>query len=195
MTGKQKEYFSSRETAELLGVAVSTIQQWTNSGLLRAWTTNGGHRRIARSSVEDMISQQQQATGEKSSEQPLSVVIVEDNAQQIRMYESQFLAWEIDANFETANDGYEGLVKIGRIQPDVIITDLIMPKMDGFQMVRALKQIPELDQSSIIAITGLMEDEVEEKGGLPDGVYLFTKPVSFDKLKAILLTKANSLVA
>ena len=47
----RKDYFTSREAAELLGVAVSTIQQWTNNGLLRAWTTAGGHRRITRNSV------------------------------------------------------------------------------------------------------------------------------------------------
>ena len=42
---KQKDYFSSREAAEILHVAVSTIQLWTNNGLLRAWKTVGGQQR------------------------------------------------------------------------------------------------------------------------------------------------------
>jgi excisionase family DNA binding protein len=55
----EKDYFTSREAAGLLDVAVSTIQLWTNNGVLRAWTTAGGHRRIARSSVEEMLSKKQ----------------------------------------------------------------------------------------------------------------------------------------
>jgi len=195
MAGKPKDYYSTREAAELLCVAVSTIQLWSNSGLLRAWTTGGGHRRIARSSVDDMLSQKQLAAGEVPSEPQISVVIVEDNAQQRRMYEQQFPAWEMSASVKTAKNGYEGLVKIGQIQPDVIIADLIMPKMDGFQMIRALKQMPELDHSLIVVITGLTKDEVDKKGGLPDGVFLFTKPVPFDQLKALLLQKVYNKVA
>lgn len=41
---KQKDYLSTRDAAELLNLAVSTIQLWTDNGLLRAWTTAGGHR-------------------------------------------------------------------------------------------------------------------------------------------------------
>ncbi len=55
MTEKRKAYYSTREAAELLGVAVSTIQLWTKGGLLKAWTTGGGHRRIALRSVEEML--------------------------------------------------------------------------------------------------------------------------------------------
>lgn len=43
MTKKAKDYLSTRETAEILNVAVSTIQLWMDNGLLDGWTTVGGH--------------------------------------------------------------------------------------------------------------------------------------------------------
>lgn len=90
MVKKQKDYFTSREAAELLGVAVSTVQLRTNNGLLRAWITAGGHRRIARNSVEEILSHQREVAIEPHHEASLSVVIVEDDAQQIRLFTKPF---------------------------------------------------------------------------------------------------------
>lgn len=195
MPGKQKNYFTSREAAKLLGVAVSTIQLWTNSDLLQAWTTVGGHRRISRQSVNDMLRQQKEISGEEKPNKPLSAVIVEDDAQLLLLYKKQLLNWHRDIHLTTAQDGCQGLVQIGRILPDIIITDLNMPNVDGFRMITALKEMPELDHTLIIVITGLVENEVKARGGLPDGVHVFTKPVSFDNLTALLRQKILSQAA
>jgi len=190
-----KEYLTTRQAAEMLGVAVSTVQQWTNEGLLSAWTTSGGHRRIVRSSIEKMLNQQKITSDETSHQKPLSVVVVEDNAQQLRMYEKQLRAWGENTNIVTAQDGYEGLVKIGQTLPSIIITDLKMPNMDGFQMIKALKKMPELRDCTIIVVSGLTKDEITANGGLPDGVDLFIKPIPFDALKNILREKSIEKVA
>ena len=195
MPEKQKDYLTSREAAEQLGVAVSTIQLWANNGLLRAWSTGGGHRRITRNSVEEMMSRQRAALEKDKPKKQLSIVVVEDDAQQLRLYKKQLLSWNIKMHVVTAKDGYEGLIKIGHTLPDVIITDLMMPNMDGFQIVRALKGMSVLKHSLIIVVTGLTENEVEERGGLPQGVHLFTKPVSFEKLATLLRKKAVTCAA
>lgn len=52
-----KRLLYTREAAKLLDVAVSTVQQWTNNGLLNAWKTVGGHRRISCTSVESVLDQ------------------------------------------------------------------------------------------------------------------------------------------
>jgi len=195
MAVRQKEYYSSSEAAALLDVAVSTIQLWTNNGLLSAWTTNGGHRRISRISVEEMLRQRQADAGSNLTKKPLSVVVVEDNSQQIRLYNKLFSTSELDTQLITATNGYEGLIKIGQALPDVIITDLIMPKMDGFEMVEALRERPELAHCLIIIVTGLQYDEITEKGSLPEGVHLFTKPVPFEKIELLIRQKVNIKVA
>jgi excisionase family DNA binding protein len=189
----EKDYFTSKEAAGLLDVAVSTIQLWTNNGLLRAWTTAGGHRRIARSSVEEMLGRKQLVSDDPPSEKPLSVLIVEDDASQLRLYEKQFRGWQLNAQLVTANDGYQGLIKIGHMLPDVIITDLMMPNIDGFQMIRALKELPELEQSLVIVVSGLTGDEISARGGLSEGVHVFTKPIPFENLETLLREKEQSV--
>lgn len=189
-----KDYLTTSQAAEILGVAVSTIQQWANEGLLKAWTTSGGHRRIVRSSIDEMLSQRMEAQG-KTSQQQFSVVVVEDNAQQIRMYEKQFRRWDKHINVVTAQDGYEGLIKIGQTTPSIIITDLKMPNMNGFQMIKAIKEMPELSSCTIIVVTGLSDEEIEEYGDLPEYVELYIKPISFDKLESIFREKIMEFAA
>ena len=196
MLEKKKEYLTTREAAEILGVAVSTIQLWTNNGSLRAWTTDGGHRRIISSSVKDMLKRKNSAIEmNHDHKEPFSVVVVEDNEQQLRMYEKQFKLRCTDVNLVTAKDGYEGLVKIGQTSPRIIVTDLKMPNMDGFQMIRALKKMSNFEDCTIIVVSGLTNDEIEAKDGLPDGVELFIKPIPFDKLEDIVRKKRAMEVA
>ena len=113
-------------------------------------------------------------------------MVVDDDASQLRLYEKYFDAWGVNALITTAQDGYEGLVKIGHVVPDIIITDLIMPNMDGFQMVRAVDEFPELDQSVIVVVTGLMQKEIAERGSLPDRVNILTKPIPFTELEVLV---------
>ncbi|VAW60866.1 hypothetical protein MNBD_GAMMA08-437 [hydrothermal vent metagenome] len=192
MANTQKDYYSSRQAAEILGVAVSTIQLWTNNGLLQAWTTVGGHRRIACTSVEEMQKQNQQDSGLESPDE-LTVVVVDDNEQQLRLYEKQIKSWDINCELITAENGYEGLIKIGSHKPDIIISDLLMPRMDGFQMVRALRSMQELQNSLIIVISGLSDDEIIARGSLPDDITVFSKPVDFDKLKLLFQKKYQAI--
>jgi len=185
MDAKHKDYYSTREAAKLLEVAVSTIQLWTNNGLLKAWVTAGGHRRIAKHSVDELLNRQKEIANDGKSEN-LTMVIVEDSAQQMRLYKKQFSVGNINARILTAVDGYEGLIKIGRFLPEIIITDLKMPNMDGFRMIEAIKMLKDLNDSLIIVVSGLSEVEIEANGGLPDGVSYFRKPVDFESLISLV---------
>lgn len=189
MAEKQKKYYTSKEAANILNVAVSTIQLWETNGLLKAWTTVGGHRRIDRASVEEMLGSHKTARVEKKKHSELSIVVVEDDPQQLRLYKKYITAWGLGAKLATAKDGYEGMIKIGSMLPDIIITDLMMPNMDGFQMMRALKDIPELSHTTIIVVSALEHAEVKANGGLPEGVHLYTKPIVFSDLEKLLRDK------
>lgn len=195
MADKQKDYLSTRQAAELLNVAVSTIQLWSDNGLLRAWTTVGGHRRIDKTSVSEMLSQQKNIFTKKSGKQTLSIVVVEDNEQERILYKEQFEIWQMNANFYISKDGYAGLINIGKTLPDIIITDLMMPNMNGFEMIRAIKENPDLNHCLIIAVSALTDDEVKIRGGLPQDVLVIKKPIPFNELEYLIREKLELYVA
>ncbi len=186
MTAKNSEFLTSSEAAKLLGVALSTVQLWTESGLLRAWKTGGGHRRITRRSVDYLLNQQHAAVDESPSDDRVTAVVVEDDEGLLKLYQAQFAARELPIQLVCARDGFEGLIQIGRYLPDVVITDLMMPGMDGFQMIKALKGMPELKKCLILVVSALTEEEIRARGTPVTGLRLFQKPIPFDVLEVIV---------
>ena len=195
MLSKEKDYLSTRDVATLLNVAVSTIQSWTDNGVLRAWTTAGGHRRIEKSSVEKMLQRQQILSNEKTNNKKLSIVVVEDNEQELKRYEKQFDLWNINASFNINKDGYSGLLAIGKLSPDIILTNLLMPNMNGFEMIKSVKENPDLKNCLIIVISTLSEDEIKSHGGLPSDVPVFIKPLNFNRLELLIKERVRNYVA
>ncbi|MDM8561367.1 response regulator, partial [Candidatus Parabeggiatoa sp. HSG14] len=108
------------------------------------------------------------------------ILIVDDNLgnQAVVVDLLSSLGFEI----ESANDGHEGLEKATQWQPDVIITDLIMPKMDGFELIRQLRQSPLLKEKIIIASSASAYD-VDRDRSLAIGSHAFLpKPIQIKQL-------------
>lgn len=168
---------TTREAAVLLGVSLRTAQLWVEEGALRAWKTPGGHRRIIRSSVDDLL----RSRGAVFPKQKYEILAVEDEPILRRLYQAK-LGAVAEASLRVAENGYEGLMRIGEQRPDLLITDLMMPGMDGFELLRTLREMPDLASMRIIVVTSLDDDEIAARGGLPQGVALFHKPVSLPQL-------------
>jgi len=186
-----EKFLTSRKTAQLLGVSLSTVQLWVESGVLRAWKTAGGHRRIACSSIEELLLKQRAATKKSADQELFMVVVVEDEPVQLKLYEMKFQEWALPINLITAINGFNGLMEIGRHRPDLVISDLDMPGMDGFQMIRAINKREELTHTQIIVVTGLDENKITEQGELPADVLIFHKPTNFDALKKMVMDKLD----
>jgi excisionase family DNA binding protein len=186
----EKSFCTTREAATLLGVSVGTVQLWVESGLLQAWKTAGGHRRVLRDSVESLLHKKPVApvgtrvvsvTGQRS----LRVMVVEDDPSLLRLYETQLARWPLPMELTLMDNAISALLHMGRSPPDLLITDLHMPAMDGFAMLRVLSQSPDLAQTKIVVVSGLDANEVTERGGVPQGVEVLAKPIPFAQLLSI----------
>src|ERR1700742_436305 len=92
------EFCSTRDAAELLGVSIKTAQLWVENGVLQAWKTPGGHRRIRRDSVDAMLRKRVHDDGEAPpprKKPQYSVLIVDDDPQMRRLYEIGIGHWEL----------------------------------------------------------------------------------------------------
>ncbi|TGD74925.1 response regulator transcription factor [Mangrovimicrobium sediminis] len=83
-----------------------------------------------------------------------------------------------------ALEGRQALAIAGKIRPDIILLDAIMPAMDGFDTCRQLKLDPSLAEIPVIFMTGLADTESIVRGLEAGGVDYLTKPVSIDELVA-----------
>lgn len=175
---------TTREAAEALGICVRTAQLWVEQGRLRAWKTPGGHRRILRESVNAQLRAREKECG--VSLEGFDILIVEDEPIQRQLLQKKIGSLGSEISVRTADNGVEGLIKIGERQPNVLITDLLMPGLDGFHLLKTLVDSPLLRPLQIIVITSLADEEIAEQGGLPAGVATFHKPVRVAALLAML---------
>jgi len=185
----EKKYYTTIQTAKMLGVSVRTIQLWVENGTLEAWKTAGGHRRIVAQSVNDY--QRRQQTGNSGTSDAKQVLIVEDNPTVCKFYEAAIKSWQLPIEVIVKQDGFEGLIEIGRSVPDLLIADIYMPGMDGLQMIRSLYKSEQLSSEKIIVISGLSQESIAERGGIPSDIDFFTKPVDVERLKQTLIQKLN----
>lgn len=193
---KQSEKFlSTREAAARLGVALSTVQLWVETGIVPAWKTAGGHRRIPVDAIDAVRMRQQAVLATAPAPDLFKVLVVEDDPVQRELYRRHFAEWNLPIQLLVAEDGFEGLLLIGRHAPDLIITDLAMPEMDGFKMIRRLKSQSAIIRGGIIVVTALSPKEIEAEGGLPAGTPVYPKPIPFAALRTVVEHMTHRLVA
>lgn len=203
----QPDTCSTREAGKMLGVSLRTVQVWVDSGLLEGWRTVGGHRRITAASVERLMRERtldrpaaanaaSKSNGNAPQRDGLSLLVVEDDSDLLELYRHTIDSWGLPLQLHTAANGFEGLLQIGETLPDLLITDLNMPGINGFEMLRSLRIRFDVAQMAIVVVTGLDKADIYMHGGLADDVEILGKPVPFARLKALveeLLIKKGKL--
>ena len=152
--GRRAEYLTPTEVADRLLVAAVTVRLWATKGLLPSVTTLGGHRRFRAEDVEAFAARHQ--TGRRGKAR---VLIIDDDREF-----SRYLAGVIQSNargivVDVANDGFSAGVKCQAHRPDVVILDLQMPDMDGFEVCAMLRTMFGRSAPRIVALTAFPSEE------------------------------------
>ncbi len=116
------------------------------------------------------------------------ILIVDDSPTEIHVVRS--ILEKLGHSIATAPDGEQGVAKAKEIKPDLILMDVVMPGMNGFQATRKITKDPEMEGIPIIMVTS-KDQETDRVWGLRQGATDYiTKPVAeaelVEKIKAIL---------
>jgi len=99
------------------------------------------------------------------------------------MLQHQFDQWALPLDVVMYESAVEALVDMPSWQPQVLLTDLRMPGIDGFQLLKTLKEHSLFANLAVVVMTGLSDEEIEQSGGLPEGVTVLRKPIDVEWLK------------
>lgn len=178
------EYCGTSYAAKLLNLSVGSIQSLVEKNELIAWKTQGGHRRISLQSIYQYQSRANLLPKlPAQSGKYLKVMVVEDDANTRAMYQAYFDSWDLPIDAVMQVSAIEALLDIPVVKPQVLMTDLRMPGIDGVAMLRQLSVHPQFTKMSVIVITGLSNDEIAAYGELPTGTHVLHKPVDMGWLK------------
>lgn len=159
---KRKPYLTPNEAASLLMVSPITIRQWAAKGLLKAELTLGGHRRFFRYEIE-RFARDNGLTLQRSAVENESRLLVVDDDPQVANLIREVLSQHEGLTIESASDGFDAGVKVQQFLPDVMLIDLMMPGLDGFEVCRRLKADPVTRSIRLIAMTGYPSSENTER--------------------------------
>lgn len=180
---------TTQQAARLLKLSVTTVQHLVEAGTIKAWKTKGGHRRIPLSEIEAyraalMPSAPARAPAQASGR--TRVVLVEDNEMQRAACVARIGAWDLPLDLRVCDNGYQAMIEIAAQRPDVLLADIYMEGIDGFEVIKTILAYPDLSELNIAILTAMSPQQLRERGELPAGVVYFGKPVNFDELRGYL---------
>ncbi|MGI9113001.1 MAG: response regulator [Gaiellaceae bacterium] len=150
----QPDWPTLGQAAIYLGVAQSTMRKWTDSGQVSSFKTPGGHRRYRRADLDQFL----EGAGRSSpsaSDAPL-VLIVDDDPK-LREYVRVNLEAEGYAVRE-AGSADEGLAVLDEQAPDLILLDVMMPRVDGWEMLRHVQERHGVGAIPVIMFSGKVDE-------------------------------------
>ena len=181
-----EQWIGTKEAAAMLGVSVSTIQKMVETGKLRAWRTQGGHRRVSEADVRMLNRQKRQTALYRAPVQPLQLLVVEDNPTVVKALARMVEQWGQCVETAFARGAAEALEHMVRRRPDLIVTDLSMQPLDGFHLIRTLRASRELAHTRVLVLTGMRAEDVEARGGLDKLVMRYEKAQFFARLSGYI---------
>lgn len=188
--GNQRMYLTPNQVAEMLMVSPITVRQWSQKGDLESLQTPGGHRRYLYSQVEKFARERNIAI-QTAADKKVKILIVDDDEQLVQFLVEILVSRYDGIEIETATDGFEAGFKVKSFHPSIVLLDLMMPGIDGFDVCEKLKSDPHTKSVRIIVVSGYLSDENIAKARSAGAESCLPKPIVPEKLFDLLAIETD----
>ena len=177
------EWLTLGQAARFLGVAQSTIRKWSDQGRVPAFYTPGGHRRYRRADLETFL--ERSGPGGQPKGGPLVLLVDDDpKVRELVRINLEFEGYTV----REAGDANEGLAAIDDAKPDLVLLDVMMPHVDGWEMLRRMQERYGVGSIPVVMFSGKADQQSEEQATSRGAQGFVGKP--FDLQQLIDQTKA-----
>jgi len=182
------DWLTLGQAARYLGVAQSTIRKWSDQGRLAAFYTPGGHRRYRQRDLDAFVAGS--ASGASASRsRPAPLVLIVDDDPRIREFVRVNLEMDGFAVREAGNAD-EGLAALEAEPPDLILLDVMMPQVDGWEMLQRVRERHGVDSIQVIMFSGQVDDDATDQAEAGGAQAFVGKPFNPQEL----VTRAKDLL-
>ncbi len=165
-------------------VSPKTIINWIESGHITAYKTVGGHRRIKQSDLVAFMTKQGIPVPEDTSvEERTRILVVDDDPIIVETIVQSLEEDEHDYEVISASDGFEAGIQVSHFKPHLLILDIMMPDIKGYEVCKKIKNDEETKDIKIIVLSAYLDEEKFKKMKEHGADVCFSKPLPLPQLK------------
>jgi len=179
-----EEIMTVFKASKYCNVSPKTIINWIESGHIKAYKTVGGHRRIKISDLEAFMKKQGIPIPEgEHVEERKRILVVDDDPIIVETIVQALEEDEYDYEVISASDGFEAGLQVNHFRPHLLILDIMMPDIKGYDVCKKIKSSEETKDTKIIVLSAYLDDEKFKKMKEYGADLCFSKPLPLPQLK------------
>ncbi len=179
-----EDVFTVFTASKYCNVSSKTIINWIDAGHIKAYRTPGGHRRINRKDLEEFMRNQGIPIPETVVEENRKkILVVDDDPIIVESIVQSLEEDEHDYEVISAADGFEAGLQVNHFKPDLLILDIMMPDIKGYDVCKKIKTAPETKDTKIIVLSAYLDEEKFAQMKEHGADACFSKPLPLPQLK------------
>lgn len=172
------------QASKYCSVSPKTICNWIDEGHIKAFRTVGGHRRIRREDLDVFLRRMGiPVSGDLAEEERKKILVIDDDKLIVETIVRSLEEEPHDYDIISAADGFEAGLQVSHFKPDLLILDIMMPDIDGYEVCKRVKQDPSTCHMKIVVLSAYLDEENYEKMKGYGADLCFSKPLPLEKLK------------
>jgi excisionase family DNA binding protein len=170
------DWLTLGQAARFLGVAQSTIRKWSDQGRVPAFYTPGGHRRFRRSDLDSFLAR----SGPGRQQAGPAVLLVDDDERMRELVRRQLEREGYTVQEAASAD--EGLASIESQKPELVLLDVMMPHVDGWEMLRRIQERHGAGAIPVLMFSGQVDEEARRQAATSGATGFVGKGFDLDDL-------------
>jgi excisionase family DNA binding protein len=169
--------FTTHDISRLLQVDPSTVSKWIDRGMLLAFRTPGGHRRVRSGDLRSFLIAHQMPLPEELGSDVIRLLVVDDEKPVLDAIKRQFKQFADRVEVVTTSSGIEAILLVAENKPHGMLIDLNMPDLDGYEVVRRIAARKQFEGVKLITMTGRHSPDVVAESLKAGAAACLAKPV------------------
>jgi excisionase family DNA binding protein len=169
--------YTTHDISRLLQVDPSTVSKWIDRGMLVAFRTPGGHRRVRAGDLRSFLIAHEMPVPEELGSSAVRLLVVDDEKPVLDAMKRAFKAHANQVELTTTTSGVEALLLVAELKPHGLLIDLNMPEIDGLEVCRRIKGRKNLEGVRLITMSSRHTPETVEQSLKAGAVACIAKPV------------------
>ncbi|QSQ20156.1 response regulator [Pyxidicoccus parkwayensis] len=181
-TAMTDQLYTTHDISRLLQVDPSTVSKWIDRGILMAFRTPGGHRRVRSADLRTFLITHQMPVPEELGSGTVRLLVVDDERPVLEAIKRAFKPYAAQVELQTTTSGVEALLLVSEQKPHGMIIDLNMPDIDGLEVCRRIRARKQMEGVRLITMTSLHSPEVVEQSKQAGALACMAKPLDVQEV-------------